>query len=83
MSTELDEVLALADRIAVMYQGRIVAVLDQADATPEKLGLLMGGAQLEGGEAQAEAQLAAAGVAGVTEATTPAGPDLRADGGSR
>jgi ABC-type uncharacterized transport system ATPase subunit len=83
VSTELDEVLALADRIAVMYQGRIVAVLDQADATPEKLGLLMGGAQLEGGEARPEAQLAAAGVTGVTDATTPAGPDLPADGGSR
>ncbi len=28
VSTELDEVLALGDRIAVMYQGRIVAILD-------------------------------------------------------
>jgi simple sugar transport system ATP-binding protein len=80
VSTELDEVLALADRIAVMYQGRIVAVLDQADATPEKLGLLMGGAELEGGEPPVQAQLAAAGVTG--EATS-AGPDLPADGGSR
>ena len=83
VSTELDEVLALADRIAVMYQGRIVAVLDQADATPEKLGLLMGGAQLEGAEPPAQVQLAAAGVTGVTEATTAAGPDVPADGGSR
>jgi ABC-type uncharacterized transport system ATPase subunit len=44
VSTELDEVLALGDRIAVMYQGRIVGVLDPAEATPERLGLLMGGA---------------------------------------
>jgi simple sugar transport system ATP-binding protein len=44
VSTELDEVLALADRIAVMYQGRIVAILDPAEATPERLGLYMGGA---------------------------------------
>ncbi len=44
VSTELDEVLALADRIAVMYQGRIVAILDPLEATPERLGLLMGGA---------------------------------------
>ncbi|MCU0504484.1 MAG: ABC transporter ATP-binding protein [Chloroflexi bacterium] len=49
VSTELDEVLALADRIAVMYQGRIVDILDPADATPEKLGLLMGGARPEAG----------------------------------
>ena len=34
VSTELDEVLALGDRIAVMYQGRIVAILDPAEATP-------------------------------------------------
>jgi len=47
VSTELDEVLALADRIAVMYQGRIVDILDPAEATPERLGLLMGGS-LEG-----------------------------------
>ena len=33
-STELDEVLALADRIAVMYRGRIVGVLDRAEADP-------------------------------------------------
>ncbi len=45
-STELDEVLALGDRIAVMYQGRIVGILDPSEATPERLGLLMGGAQL-------------------------------------
>ncbi|HSW43423.1 MAG TPA: ABC transporter ATP-binding protein [Patescibacteria group bacterium] len=44
VSTELDEVLALGDRIAVMYHGRIVAILDQAEATPERLGLYMGGA---------------------------------------
>jgi simple sugar transport system ATP-binding protein len=44
VSTELDEVMALGDRIAVMYQGRIVAILDPAEATPERLGLYMGGA---------------------------------------
>jgi ABC-type uncharacterized transport system ATPase subunit len=44
VSTELDEVLALGDRIAVMYRGRIVAILDPAEATPERLGLYMGGA---------------------------------------
>ena len=43
-SSELDEVLALADRIAVMYRGRIVGVLDRADASRERIGLLMAGA---------------------------------------
>ena len=48
VSTELDEVLALGDRIAVMYRGRIVATLTPEEATPERLGLLMGGAHPEG-----------------------------------
>jgi simple sugar transport system ATP-binding protein len=47
ISTELDEVVALGDRIAVMYQGRIVGVLTPAEATFERLGLLMGGARPE------------------------------------
>jgi simple sugar transport system ATP-binding protein len=42
ISTELDEVLALADRIAVMYRGRIVGIVD-AKATREKLGKMMAG----------------------------------------
>ncbi len=58
VSTELDEVLALADRIAVMYQGKIVRVLDPADATPERLGLLMGGSAA--GTAEGDALVAAA-----------------------
>ena len=43
-SSELDEVLALADRIAVIYRGRIVGVLDREEANRERLGLLMAGA---------------------------------------
>ena len=42
VSTELDEVLALSDRIAVMCGGRITGVLDRAEADPARLGLLMG-----------------------------------------
>jgi simple sugar transport system ATP-binding protein len=45
VSTELDEVFALADRIAVMYQGKIVDILDPEVATPQQLGLLMGGSR--------------------------------------
>jgi simple sugar transport system ATP-binding protein len=41
VSAELDEVLELSDRIAVMYRGRIVKVIDGRDATKEEVGLLM------------------------------------------
>jgi len=51
LSTELDEVLAVGDRIAVMFEGRIVGVLSGDDATYENLGLLMGGAAFGGGVA--------------------------------
>jgi simple sugar transport system ATP-binding protein len=43
VSEDLDEVLALSDRIAVMYEGRVVAVVDAASAVREELGLLMAG----------------------------------------
>ncbi|MEV6527013.1 ABC transporter ATP-binding protein [Longispora sp. NPDC051575] len=43
VSTELDEILALADRISVMYRGKVIATLPAAEATAEKLGLLMAG----------------------------------------
>ncbi len=43
ISTELDEVLALADRIAVMYRGRVVGIVPAAEATREKLGKMMAG----------------------------------------
>jgi simple sugar transport system ATP-binding protein len=45
VSSELDEVLALGDRIAVMYGGEIVGLLDRKDATRERVGLLMAGAK--------------------------------------
>jgi ABC-type uncharacterized transport system ATPase subunit len=43
VSPELDEVMALSDRIAVMYEGRFVAVVAASEATKEGLGLLMAG----------------------------------------
>ncbi|MEM6678329.1 MAG: ABC transporter ATP-binding protein [Pseudomonadota bacterium] len=43
VSVELDEILALSDRIAVMNGGRITGEIPRADATRETLGLLMGG----------------------------------------
>lgn len=43
VSAELDEIMSLSDRIAVMYHGQIVATLDAAKATRPELGLLMAG----------------------------------------
>ncbi|HEY5295544.1 MAG TPA: ABC transporter ATP-binding protein [Gaiellaceae bacterium] len=43
ISEDLDEIRALADRIAVMYEGAIVGELDAAGASVEELGLLMAG----------------------------------------
>jgi general nucleoside transport system ATP-binding protein len=51
VSTELDEVLAVGDRIAVMFRGRIVGILEGESATYENLGLLMGGATFGTGAA--------------------------------
>ena len=45
VSAELDEILSLADRVAVMFEGRIVKILPIAEATRERLGLLMAGAE--------------------------------------
>jgi general nucleoside transport system ATP-binding protein len=45
VSTELEELLALADRIAVLYRGRVVATFSAAAATAERLGLLMAGGE--------------------------------------
>ena len=43
VSSELDEIRALSDRIAVMFEGRIVATLSATEGTEERLGLLMAG----------------------------------------
>ena len=45
VSEDLDEVLALSDRIAVIYEGRIIGVLTAKEATVTKLGLMMTGAR--------------------------------------
>jgi ABC-type uncharacterized transport system ATPase subunit len=49
VSTELDEVVALADRIAVMYRGKIVGIV-AGDTSREVLGLMMAGELPEGTE---------------------------------
>jgi simple sugar transport system ATP-binding protein len=45
ISTELEHLLAVSDRIAVIFQGRISGILEPAEATPERLGMLMAGAE--------------------------------------
>lgn len=43
VSSELDEIMGLSDRIAVMYKGQIIGIVPQAEATREGIGLLMAG----------------------------------------
>jgi ABC-type uncharacterized transport system ATPase subunit len=48
VSSELDEVMQLADRIAVMYRGEIIGVVDAKSAKKEQVGLMMAGIKSEG-----------------------------------
>ena len=43
VSTELDEIMALSDRIGVIYEGDIIGEMDRRDANYERIGLLMAG----------------------------------------
>jgi len=52
-STELDEIMQLSDRIAVMYRGRITAIVPAEEATKEYIGLLMAGISPEDAKTQA------------------------------
>jgi simple sugar transport system ATP-binding protein len=45
ISEDLDEIMALADRVVVLYEGRVAGELDRASATVEQLGLLMAGGE--------------------------------------
>ena len=42
-SSELDEIMQLSDRIAVMYRGKIIDILDAEKTNKEEVGLLMAG----------------------------------------
>lgn len=54
VSVELDEIFSLSDRIAVMFEGRIMGILSRAEATEQDVGLLMAGGSLEGDETARE-----------------------------
>ncbi len=47
ISAELDEIMSVSDRIAVMYRGRIMAIVNANEANKESLGLLMAGVKAE------------------------------------
>ena len=48
ISEDLDEILTVTDRIAVIYEGQIMGIVPSEEATPEQLGLLMAGVKEEG-----------------------------------
>jgi ribose transport system ATP-binding protein len=76
VSSELEEVLGMSDRIVVMRERRIVGVLPRASASAVRVGSLMTGASVgaEGGEAAAPARL-------LRSADTDSGGDAHALGG--
>lgn len=47
ISDDLDEILSLSDRIAVIYEGEIMGILTAGEASREKIGLMMGGLKPE------------------------------------
>jgi simple sugar transport system ATP-binding protein len=53
ISEDLDEVLALSDRILVMYEGAIIGEVDPAAASRAQLGLMMAGIRADGEEDRA------------------------------
>lgn len=46
ISNELSEILALSDRILVIYKGELIGELSRGEATEEKIGMLMAGIRL-------------------------------------
>jgi ABC-type uncharacterized transport system ATPase subunit len=71
VSAELDEVLEMSDRIAVMYSGRLVAFMDGRTADKNEVGLLMA----TGGRAGAGGSDSDAGAGGTDGSGGPGGPD--------
>jgi general nucleoside transport system ATP-binding protein len=74
VSTELDEVLALADRIAVMYRGKIIGELP-AGASRDEVGLMMAGVPAEKAHADAQSNPSALTQSELAEHDQPAEHD--------
>lgn len=47
MSTDLDEIINLSDRIAVLYEGKIMKIIDAKHVIREQIGLMMAGIKVE------------------------------------
>jgi simple sugar transport system ATP-binding protein len=47
ISEDLDEIMSLSDRIAVMYEGAIIGVVDRGQASVEQIGFMMAGVQMD------------------------------------
>ena len=73
VSAELDEVLEMSDRIAVMYRGQLVAIRDGRTADKNEIGLLMATGGRAGG-ARGDGVTASPPAAGSTPPRAPAGP---------
>ena len=67
VSTELDEILQLSDRVAVMYRGKIVAVVPAEEATKEYIGLLMAGVPPEQALASSQVRQSGGGAGHIPE----------------
>jgi simple sugar transport system ATP-binding protein len=79
ISSELDEVLALGDRVAVMYRGRITGIVDPSVGR-EAIGLMMAG--VEQHELATVGAGAGAGAGGAAAAGGPASDGFSSDGSS-
>lgn len=58
VSTELEEILDLSDRIVVLSRGSVIGELQRSEATPERLGLLLGGLAFDDATLEAPATAA-------------------------
>ena len=79
-TAELSELFALADRVLVMFGGRVVADLPREQATEENVGLAMAGVSAgvtAGGPAEGPAEGTAKGTAGVAHAPRSTGGEVR------
>jgi len=74
VSSKLEEVQGLSDRLAVLYEGSFIDVVDPEETTEETLGLLMAG------ERPGRDTAASDGAKRGSERATPTGPIEKSDG---
>jgi simple sugar transport system ATP-binding protein len=80
VSSKLDEVRGLSDRLAVMYEGEFVDVVDPETTTEEEVGLLMAGERPEGTDSTERATVSADGGEEGSEKRTVIGETEGSDG---